>query len=142
MADVFPRTKRSEIMRHVTGTGNAATELKLIQIFRRNGITGWRRKYHLFGRPDFVFPHKRIAVFVDGEFWHGHRKRGQIPATNQAFWIAKIARNRARDRLVNRTLRAAHWTVIRIWQRDLSVSRQNSVVHQIRKHLQSGATMR
>jgi DNA mismatch endonuclease, patch repair protein len=119
MADVFDRAKRSEIMSRVRGDRNAATELRLIGLLRDHGIVGWRRRYPLFGKPDFVFVKRRIAVFVDGDFWHGHPVKGQMPATNRDFWEAKIARNKKRDRLVNRTLRTSGWIVIRIWQSEL-----------------------
>lgn len=72
MADVFSKDKRSEIMKGVRSSGNKSTELKLIQYFSSNHITGWRRKYNVKGHPDFVFLDKRIAIFVDGCFWHGH----------------------------------------------------------------------
>lgn len=120
MADVFTRERRSEIMSRVRGKENAATELKMIGIFKENKITGWRRNYKAFGKPDFVFPKKKIAIFVDGEFWHGHPTRAKIPETNRDFWEKKIARNKKRDRLVNKTLKDQGWTVIRVWQRDIS----------------------
>lgn len=119
MVDVFSKEKRSEIMSRVRGRGNLATEQKLIHLFREYSITGWRRNYPLFGKPDFVFPKEKIAVFVDGEFWHGHPTRGQIPKTNREFWIEKIAKNKKRDRLVNRTLKEKGWIVVRIWQHQL-----------------------
>jgi DNA mismatch endonuclease (patch repair protein) len=115
MADVFDRAKRSEIMARIRGRENAATELRMIRLFRENGIAGWRRNYPLFGKPDFVFTKQRLAVFVDGDFWHGHPKR-RMPASNVEFWAEKIARNKARDRLVVKCLRAKGWRVLRIWQ--------------------------
>lgn len=119
MADVFSKEKRSEIMSRVRSKGNKATEKKLASLFRENGIKGWRRNYRLFGSPDFVFPKKKVAVFVDGEFWHGHPTLGQIPKTNTEFWRNKIERNKARDALVNETLKEKGWKVIRIWQHEL-----------------------
>lgn len=119
MVDVFSKEKRSEIMSQVRSKGNRATEGKLASLFRQNGIKGWRRNYRLFGSPDFVFPKKRIAIFVDGEFWHGHPTLGQIPETNTEFWANKIEKNRARDLLVNQTLKEKGWTVVRIWQHEL-----------------------
>jgi DNA mismatch endonuclease, patch repair protein len=123
MADVFTKKKRSEIMSRIKGKGNKATEQKLIELFREHSITGWRRNYPLFGKPDFVFPKKKIAVFVDGEFWHGHSTRAQLPKTNQEFWIDKIEKNKKRDRLVNRTLRGKGWIIVRIWQHELKDSK-------------------
>jgi len=106
-------------MSHVRSKGNLATEEKLTKLFRENGIKGWRRNYRLFGSPDFVFPKERIAVFVDGEFWHGHPTRAKIPGTNRDFWVKKIAKNKQRDCLVNQTLEEKNWIVVRIWQHEL-----------------------
>jgi len=68
MVDVFEAEKRSEIMSRVRSSGNLATEIRLIRIFRTYGINGWRRNISVFGKPDFVFPKSRLAVFVDGCF--------------------------------------------------------------------------
>ena len=72
MADIFNNKKRSEIMRKVKSQKNKSTELRLIDILKQNGITGWKRKYPVTGHPDFVFLKEKVAVFVDGCFWHGH----------------------------------------------------------------------
>jgi DNA mismatch endonuclease (patch repair protein) len=120
MTDVFTKEKRSEVMSLIRGKGNKATELALISIFKRLKISGWRRNSPLFGRPDFVFRKQRLVVFVDGEFWHGHPKRSVIPIANRDFWRKKIERNKMRDRLVNQTLKAKGWKVVRIWQRDIA----------------------
>lgn len=106
-------------MSRIRGSGNKATELRLIQIFRANGITGWRRGSKLPGKPDFIFPKRKIAVFVDGCFWHGCPKHGTKPKTRASFWLAKITGNKARDRRVNRALRGRGWTVIRVWEHEL-----------------------
>jgi len=119
MADVFSRKKRSDIMSRVKGRGNAATELRLICIFREYYITGWRRRVVIFGNPDFVFPKTRLAVFVDGCFWHGCPKHESQPNSNRIFWRKKLGRNKKRDHLVNRTLRATGWRVLRVWQHEL-----------------------
>ena len=73
----------------------------------------------MFGKPDFVFPKARVAVFVDGCFWHGCPQHATWPKQNAAFWAEKIGRNQARDRKVTRTLRATGWTVLRIWEHAL-----------------------
>ncbi len=122
-------------MAKVRGSGNASTELRLIALFRAHHITGWRRKYPLFGRPDFVFPKLRLAVFVDGCFWHGCPIHGTQPRHNAKFWREKIARNQARDQLVNRTLRSRGWRVLRIWQHALKKSRQTRLLARLAKAL-------
>jgi len=79
-------------MAQVRSSGNKSTEMNLIAALRKNGITGWRRTYPLFGKPDFVFREKRVAVFVDGCFWHGHPQKCRIPETYRVCWVQKIAR--------------------------------------------------
>ena len=106
-------------MSRVRSRGNKGTEVALAKLFRRHKITGWRRNQKIFGKPDFVFPKVKLAVFVDGCFWHGCPKHATQPKSNRAFWKKKFARNIARDRLVNRALRRANWRVLRIWEHTL-----------------------
>lgn len=116
MADKFTKHKRSQIMRAVKSQGNKSTEIKFIQILRQFKITGWRRSYRLFGNPDFVFPVKRVVVFTDGCFWHGHNCRNIKPKANAEYWIKKIKSNKKRDKKVTKTLMNKNWKVIRIWE--------------------------
>ena len=116
MPDIFTKAKRSAVMAAIRGSGNAATELRMIALLRAHGLTGWRRKARVFGKPDFVFRRERVALFVDGCFWHGCPRHATQPRTRAAFWAAKFARNQARDRAVVRTLRRAGWTVLRVWE--------------------------
>lgn len=116
MADVFDKEKRSEIMRAVKSSKNKSTEEKLIAYFKENKITGWRRNYKVYGKPDFVLPDLRIAIFVDGCFWHGHDCRNTHPEQNKEYWQRKIARNMARDKEVTEHLERLGWNVIRIWE--------------------------
>ena len=122
MADVFTKAKRSAVMSRIRGHGNKDTELALIKLFRQHGITGWRRNQKVFGKPDFLFRRNRLALFVDGCFWHGCPKHCKIPTGNRVFWEKKFAANKTRDRRVNRELRKLGWRVIRIWEHDLSQS--------------------
>ena len=116
MADVFTKAKRSAVMALIRSRGNKDTELRMIALFRAHGITGWRRNARVFGKPDFVFRAAKVAVFVDGCFWHGCPRHATMPRNNRAFWKAKFARNAARDREVTRTLRKAGWRVLRVWE--------------------------
>jgi DNA mismatch endonuclease (patch repair protein) len=75
---------------------------------------------NLFGKPDFVFPSKHIAVFIDGCFWHGCPYCKQTPATNIEYWSAKFLRNKIRDKTVSSHLRLQGWRVIRIWEHSLN----------------------
>jgi DNA mismatch endonuclease (patch repair protein) len=121
MADVFSPEKRSIIMSRIRGKGNKSTELRLIEIFRRNKIHGWRRGIKLPGKPDFVFREHRVIIFVDGCFWHGcpKIKHSSIPKTRSEWWATKLQNNKKRDRLVTKNLRSKGWNVIRIWECDL-----------------------
>jgi DNA mismatch endonuclease (patch repair protein) len=124
MADVFSKKKRSQVMAAIKSKGNRDTELKLISIFRLNGITGWRRNQKLPGKPDFVFRRERLALFVDGCFWHGCRRHCRMPKSRRDFWFPKIQRNKTRDREVNGVLRKAGWKILRIWEHELGKSIQ------------------
>ncbi len=135
MADIYSKTKRSQIMSGIRSTCNKATEMRLISIYRKYRITGWRRNYPIFGRPDFVFPNHKLAVFVDGCFWHGCPKHATQPAENAEFWRNKISTNKKRDRLVSRLLRKQGWNVLRIWQHDLTKSRELSTAMRVFKRL-------
>ena len=119
MADVFTKAKRSQVMAAVRSKGNKATELKLASIFRAAGITGWRRHQPLPGRPDFIFRRQRLAIFVDGCFWHGCRWHCRMPKSHKSFWNSKINRNKTRDRIVVRMLRKEGWRVLRLWEHAL-----------------------
>jgi len=79
-------------------------------------------------RPDFVWRRERVAVFVDGCFWHGCPWHGTKPSSNKSFWREKLARNRARDLLVTRTLRKAGWKVLRIWEHTLPRAARDAAV--------------
>ena len=122
-------------MARVHSRGNKRTELALLSILRHHKITGWRRHQPLFGKPDFAFQQQRLALFVDGCFWHCCPKHSTRPASNRAFWMQKLARNRARDVLVNQTLRKDGWKVIRIWQHDLTQKNEAQIAARVRKYL-------
>lgn len=138
MADVFTADKRSQVMSRIRSEGNKATELSLIRVFRAHHITGWRRHQTLFGRPDFVFYRQRVAVFVDGCFWHGCPLHQAAPRTNGDFWARKLAANKARDRLVARTLKSQGWRVLRIWEHDLTARAQAGTARRCRRVLGFG----
>lgn len=133
MADVFNQAERSRIMARIRSEGNRTTELRFLQMLRKHKISKWRRKYRLHGRPDFVFVQHRLAIFIDGDFWHGNPKKFRVPKSNCAYWRNKILRNRARDRRVNRTLRNMGWQVIRFWES--SLRNERAVIAKLNKSL-------
>jgi len=122
-------------MSRIRGRGNESTEMALVRLFRAHGITGWRRHRPVFGRPDFVFPALRAAVFVDGCFWHACGAHSRIPSTNRPFWEQKLRANQARDRRVNRVLKSRGWTVVRVWQHELKRRNETRLVGRLRRRL-------
>ena len=74
----------------------------------------------MLGKPDFVFGKARVAVFIDGDFWHGNPRKYRIPKSNRTYWHQKITTNRARDRLVTKSLESQGWKVLRIWESSLA----------------------
>jgi len=132
VADVFDKEKRSAVMRSIKAKKNKSTELALIKVFREQGVTGWRRGYPVKGRPDFVFIKKRIAVFVDGCFWHGHDCRNTRPKENKAFWEKKIGGNIARDKIVTEMFESRDWTVVRIWECELKMKKRDELITKLK----------
>lgn len=125
MADTFSIAERSAIMQKVKSKGNLSTEQRLIGIFKVHNIKGWRRNYSVKGKPDFIFPSKKIAVFVDGCFWHGHHCRNIVPKQNADYWDQKRQRNIERDKKVTTAFESRGWTVIRFWECDIKACRLN-----------------
>ncbi len=137
MPDVFTKAKRSEVMSRIRSRGNKNTELALMRVFRAQGVTGWRRHQTVFGKPDFVFHKLKLALFVDGCFWHACPRHTTKPRNNAAFWRKKFAANQTRDRLVTRTLRRDGWRVLRIWEHDLARRNRARLLRRIRNALTS-----
>ena len=113
----FGRLTRSQLMSRIRSKGNATTEQAMVALLRKERLSGWRRHYSVAGRPDFVWRRERVALFLDGCFWHGHGcGRNLTPRTNSEFWRSKIAANVSRDGSITRKLERAGWKVLRIWE--------------------------
>lgn len=112
--DIMSREKRSQLMQKIKSR-NTSPELKLAAALSALGLAFDRHPKTVLGKPDFVFPAERLAVFVDGDFWHGWRfplwKHKLSP-----FWQEKISKNRERDARTFRRLRRQGWRVLRIWE--------------------------
>jgi DNA mismatch endonuclease (patch repair protein) len=118
--DKYPPKKRSAIMSSIRSTGNEATERRLARLLAELKLKGWRRHSRLLpGCPDFYLSSRKLAIFVDGCFWHGCPRHFKLPRTNTSFWRAKIERNRARRTAVRRNLTSMGWKVVRVWQHQL-----------------------
>lgn len=116
---VVPRRKltKSQQMARVRSR-DTSLEVQLRQYLWRRGFR-YRLQPKLPGTPDLVLVTPKIAVFVDGCFWHGCPDHYSRPATNIGFWDAKLERNRARDQRVDAELRALGWRVLRVWEHEL-----------------------
>ena len=113
VSERLTREQRSALMSRVRNR-NTKPEVTLRRALWASGVRGWRcHPKRVVGSPDLAWIGRRVAVFVDGAFWHGHPDYywGQ----SGAFWDEKIARNRARDRRVNDELTDAGWLVVRLW---------------------------
>ena len=127
----------SKRMSAVRGKGNKTTEKRFRALIIGAGVRGW--KVHpkgITGNPDVFFPDARLAVFLDGCFWHGCPSCGHVPSKNGAFWRAKIDRTRERDARKANLLADAGYRVLRIWEHDLTKS-PLKCVEILRRHLQT-----
>jgi DNA mismatch endonuclease (patch repair protein) len=125
------------MMALIRGRRNASTEMVVVRLLRAAKIAGWRRHHGIIGKPDFVFKKEKVAVFVDGCFWHGCPKHFKAPKSRVDFWETKITGNIRRDRRVDAELRKLGWMVIRIWEHDLTRSLSPRAVIRIKKAVDS-----
>lgn len=123
---------------------NTGPEVRLRKAVWHRGLrfftpSGWTKLtgQRLVGAPDLIFARVKIAVFVDGCFWHGCPEHYTLPEDNRDFWKAKLDRNRTRDAKVNRDLEAKGWTVLRFWEHDLRKKNVAGVVELIEKAVRS-----
>lgn len=131
MTDVFSKSKRSAVMSSVRSKGSKI-ELQLAHVLRHLGIRYRRHSRTLPGKPDFYFPRRMAVLFVDSCFWHGCRYHGSKPKSNRAFWAAKIAKNKKRDRVVDLAYKKMGWRVIRVWEHHLGSNIDKKVITVVR----------
>ena len=118
--DVFSKAKRSEVMSRIRGRGNRSTERRMAAILRARAISGWRlHSPDIPGKPDFYFEKPRIALFIDGCFWHVCPKCCRMPEGNAEFWRDKLTTTARRDQRIRRHLNRMGVRVIRLWEHDL-----------------------
>jgi len=117
MPDVFSKKKRSEVMSKIRYR-DTKIELKLKKGLSDAKLRGYRLNYKMTGKPDIVFTKYKVAIFCDGEFWHG-KHYAQKKRKYKRYWVGKIKYNMQRDKKNNRKLRRAGWSVLRFWERDI-----------------------
>jgi DNA mismatch endonuclease (patch repair protein) len=125
MTDIFTQEKRSEIMSRIKGK-NTKPELALFELVKPLWQVCRYRKHHnsLPGRPDLVFPRAKLAVFVDGAFWHG-KDYAEKSANWSSMWKKKIEGNMLRDQRVNEELQSKGYTVLRFWDNEVLKDSEN-----------------
>lgn len=120
--------KRKRNMQNIRNK-NTSIEVKLRKALWHSGVR-YRKNYKkLPGTPDIVLPKYKIAIFCDGEFWHGkgwNHKKGRI-RSNREYWIKKIERNITRDVEINRILQYNGWTVLRFWGGEINNDLDNCI---------------
>ncbi len=116
VADVFTKAKRSQIMSRIKGK-STSPELRLVRLLKEIGFQLQRHKKQLPGSPDVVLPSIKLAIFVNGCFWHGHKgcARAKLPSTNTLFWKLKICKNMHRDAVQRKELHRMGWHVLTLW---------------------------
>lgn len=125
MADIISKEKRSYIMSRIRGRD---TKPELLVKGMVDGRLLKHQPKGVYGNPDFANKRRRIAVFVDGCFWHGCPSCFREPKSNRKFWIPKIRRNKEKDREVNRHLRRGGWKVVRVWEHQLMANPKKCVM--------------
>ena len=114
--DKVTKEKRSEIMSRIRSS-DTKMELAVKPVL---GALGFEyQPKGIFGKPDFARRDAKVAVFLDGCFWHGCPECYRLPETDRKFWKAKVERNTARDRVVTQRLEGEGWRVIRVWEHEL-----------------------
>ncbi|MGO9131614.1 MAG: very short patch repair endonuclease [Bryobacteraceae bacterium] len=117
---MFSKGKRSAVMSSIRGKGNRSTERRMAAMLRARAISGWQmHRKDIPGKPDFYFPERRLALFIDGCFWHQCPKCAKMPTQNGSFWNQKLTKNARRDKRIRRALNRSGISVIRLWEHDL-----------------------
>lgn len=120
MADTMSSLKRSQLMSRVRSKGNKTTESAMVSAFRKVGVKGWLRHSKVGRcRPDFAFRKEKVAIFLDGCFWHFCPIHGSVPESNVDFWSRKLKANVARDLRTNAELSSSGWFVLRFWEHSI-----------------------
>jgi len=133
MTDIFTKEKRSEIMSLIKGK-DTKPELALRKLvsaaFHSKGYRYRKHSKGIPGKPDLAYVSLKIAIFVDGVFWHGYQFKRWNDKLSAEYWRPKIEQNMKRDRKVNRKLKSLGWTVLRFWEHDVK-KRPDRVVEKI-----------
>lgn len=134
MTDFLTKEARSLLMSKIKGK-NTRMEVKFFALLKEAGFRFRKYPKKIFGNPDAANKSAKIAFFYDSAFWHGYdwKNRKQRLRSNKKFWIAKIERNIARDREVNRSLKKNGWRVVRVWEHELGKKSREKTIRKLQR---------
>ena len=118
MADVLTKEQRRRNMQAIRATRTSIEDKISTDLWRR-GYRFRKNVSSMFGKPDIAIKKYKIVIFIDSCFWHGCKEHGNIPKTNESFWLQKLARNSERDQEVTEYYQAARWGIMRIWEHEI-----------------------
>lgn len=118
MADRITKKKRSKIMSRIKSK-NTSLEISFKKLLDKNKLKGYKMHPKMLGNPDFVFPKKKIVIFIDGDFWHGYNWKKLHKVPPKKYWQAKISRTIARDKKYTKQLKKDGWKVLRFWEYEI-----------------------
>ena len=137
MTDIFSTSERSRIMGLIRSKNTKVEKdfLKLVSSALYPKGIRYRKHYaKLLGRPDIVFVSRKVAIFIDGDFWHGYKFKTQKQRLPKKYWVKKIENNIMRDRKVNRELKKSGWRVLRFWEHSIKTN-AGEIVRVIERNL-------
>ena len=141
MPDIFTKEKRSEVMSKIRSK-NTTVERVVFSFLRKEKIYFQRHYDRVVGCPDVAVPSRKVAIFLDGDFWHGRDAAVRLPKLNE-WWRAKIERNMKRDKASRAALRKAGWSVLKVWEGELMRKRtREKWLEKIRAHLEKAGSTR
>jgi len=130
MSDIFSKSERSRIMGLIKSKDTKIEKdfcSVLSSVFYPIGIRYRKHYSKLPGKPDIAFVKNRIAVFIDGDFWHGYKFKIQKQRLPRRYWVKKIENNINHDREVNLKLRRMGWRILRIWEHEIKLKPEKAI---------------
>lgn len=134
--DVFSKRKRSEIMSKIRSKNTKAEKLIFGEL-RKRGIYFRKHYSRVTGKPDIALPRRKLAIFIDGDFWHGWKFEKTKRRLPKKYWLEKIKQNMARDKKNRAILKSEGWKVLRVWEHGVIRKKEltiDKIINFIRKY--------
>ena len=127
MAGRITKKKRSRIMSRIRSK-NTSLEISFKKLLDKNKLSGYKMHPKVLGNPDFVFPKKKLVIFIDGDFWHGYNWKKLHKVPPKKYWQAKISRTIARDKKYTMQLKKAGWKALRFWEHEIKKNPKKAIM--------------